>query len=219
MEAFVEVAGTGLRFAGYATLPLFLLPIIVLAFPRPAKPISELLVAALDRLAKTAMWIAICAALSIIAIQLVAVILRYVFGLSFSWMTDSIVFAFATIFMLGVAGTLQSDSHVRVDILRREMSPKQRAAIDLAGALLFIVPIGVLILYSGSGQIARAWINLEPFNESDGLPIKYLFISLVPTFSILLMSAGLSVALKSAFLLRGENIAPNGRSDAQSGSI
>lgn len=219
MDGFVEVAGTGLRFAGYATLPLFLLPLFALIVPDPLRGPSKLLIMLLDRIAQTAMWVAISAALLIILIQLVAVVLRYVFGISFSWMTDSIVFAFATIFMLGVAGTLRADGHVRVDILRREMSAKQKAAVDLAGAMLFIVPIGILILYSGSGQIARAWINLEPFNESDGLPIKYLFISLVPIFSVLLMSAGLSVSLKSAFLLRGQKLTPDGQTDIQSGTI
>lgn len=180
---------------------------------------GRLLSKGLDHIANSAMWIAMSVAMLIILIQLAAVMLRYLFGISLSWMTDSIVFAFAAIFMLGVAGTLRADGHVRVDILRREMSAEQKALVDLIGAILFIVPIGILILYSGSSQIARTWLILEPFNESDGLPVKYLFISLVPTFAVLLMSQGLSQALKAAFTLRGDPIAPLPSNEPQGGAI
>lgn len=203
----------------FSHLTILGLSAVAAFLPNGLSTAGRLLSKALDRIAASAMWIAIGVALLIILIQLAAVILRYMFGISLSWMTDSIVFAFATIFMLGVAGTLRADGHVRVDILRREMSEKQKALVDMVGALLFIVPIGILILYSGSGQIARTWLILEPFNESDGLPVKYLFISLVPTFAVLLMSQGLSQALKAAFVLRDEPIAPDPSSETPGGAI
>lgn len=149
------------------------------------------------------MGFATVAAFAIILIQLGAVLMRYVFGLSFSWLNDSVVFSFAMIFMLGAAATLRDDGHVRVDILRPRFSPIGRAVVELVGAFLFIFPIGILILYAGSGLISRTWIGLEPFNESDGLPIKFLFKTLVPLFAILMISQGLSQALKAALSLRG----------------
>lgn len=200
-------------------LTILVLSVVAAFLPNGLSKAGRLLSRALDHIAKSAMWIAICVALLIILMQLAAVILRYMFGISVSWMTDSIVFSFAAIFMLGVAGTLRADGHVRVDILRREMSAKHKALVDLMGAILFIVPIGILILYSGSGQIARSWLILEPFNESDGLPVKYLFISLVPTFAVLLMSQGLSEALKAAFILRDEPLEPEPAKEMQGGSI
>jgi len=157
----------------------------------------------LDRLSGIAMGVAAFAAFAIIMIQLSAVLLRYVFGLSFSWLNDSVVFSFAMIFMLGAAATLRDDGHVRVDIMRPRFSASNRATIELAGALLFIFPIGLLILTAGSDMIARTWTGLEPFNESDGLPIKYLFKTLVPMFAVLIMAQGLSQALKAALALRG----------------
>lgn len=200
-------------------LTIFGLSAVAAFLPDGLSKAGRLLSKGLDHIANSAMWIAMSVAMLIILIQLAAVMLRYLFGISLSWMTDSIVFAFAAIFMLGVAGTLRADGHVRVDILRREMSAKQKALVDLIGAILFIVPIGILILYSGSSQIARTWLILEPFNESDGLPVKYLFISLVPTFAVLLMSQGLSQALKAAFTLRGDPIAPLPSNEPQGGAI
>lgn len=203
MDAFVEITGTGLRYAGYAVLPLLLLPLIVLAAPKPLQGVASFLSTLLDRISGIALGFAITAAFLIILIQLAAVLLRYVFGLSFSWLNDSVIFSFAMIFMLGAAATLREDGHVRVDILRTRFGDRTRAGIELFGAMAFIFPIGILILYAGSGLIARTWLDLEPFNESDGLPIQYLFKTLVPLFAILMIGQGLSQALKAALTLRG----------------
>jgi TRAP-type mannitol/chloroaromatic compound transport system permease small subunit len=203
MDAFVEITGTGLRYAGYALLPLLLLPLIVLAVPKPLKGLVSFLSKLLDRISGFAMGFAVAAAFLIILIQLAAVLLRYVFGLSFSWLNDSVIFSFAMIFMLGAAATLREDGHVRVDIMRTRFGERTRAGIELFGAMAFIFPIGILILYAGSGLIARTWLDLEPFNESDGLPIQYLFKTLVPLFAVLMIGQGLSQALKAALTLRG----------------
>ena len=203
MEDIVSVLGTGLRFAGYGLLPLLALPLLILAIPKPLSKISEMLSGLLDRISGFALGFALAAGFVIIVIQLAAVLLRYVFGLSFSWLNDSVIFTFAMMFMLGAAATLRDDGHVRVDILRPRFGPKTKAGIELFGSLVFIVPICVLILYAGSGLIARSWIGLEHFNESDGLPIKYLFKTMVPVFAVLMIGQALSQAIKSALVIRG----------------
>jgi len=202
MDSFVELTGTGLRYCGYAALPWFGLPLLCLIFPNRLRHIGQSVSARLDQLSNIVFRLAGLAAFAIILIQLIAVVLRYVFGLSFSWLNDSVIFSFAMIFMLGAAGTLQADGHVRVDILRSRFSPRLKAGIELFGAMAFIMPVCVLILYAGSGMIARSWIGLEPFNESDGLPVKFLFKTLVPAFALLMMGQGLSQALKAARTLR-----------------
>ena len=203
MEDIVSVLGTGLRFAGYGLLPLLALPLLILAIPKPLSKISETLSGILDRISGFALGFALAAGFVIIVIQLAAVLLRYVFGLSFSWLNDSVIFTFAMMFMLGAAATLRDDGHVRVDILRPRFGPKTKAGIELFGSLVFIVPICILILYAGSGLIARSWIGLEHFNESDGLPIKYLFKTMVPVFAVLMIGQALSQAIKSALVIRG----------------
>ena len=202
METFVDVAGKYLRYTGYALLPLLLLPFLVMAAPKPLRTPAQLITTLLDKVSGFAMVFSVSAAFLIILIQLAAVLLRYVFGLSFSWLNDSVVFAFAMIFMLGAAATLRDDGHVRVDILRPRFGPKTTASIELIGSLAFIVPIGVLILYSASGLIARPWLDLEPFNESDGLPVKYLFKTMVPIFAILMIGQAISQATKAAMVIR-----------------
>lgn len=203
MTEFVEIAGTGLRYLGYALSPLILLPFVVLVLPGVFGGVGKVVSGVIDRISGAAMGVAVFAAFAIILIQLTAVILRYVFGLSFSWLNDSVIFSFAMIFMLGAAGTLRDDGHVRVDILRQRFSARTRAVIEMIGSLVFIVPIGILVLYAGSSFMARTWAGLEPFNESDGLPVKYLFKTLIPLFAVLMIGQAVSQATKSALSLRG----------------
>lgn len=203
METFVSITGTGLRYAGYVLLPLLLLPFAVLLAPKPFASAAQVIRSVLNRISGFAMAFAVSAAFLIIIIQLAAVLLRYVFGLSFSWLNDSVIFSFAMIFMLGAAATLRDDGHVRVDIMRPRFGPRTRAGIEMAGSLGFVVPIGILIVYSASGLIARTWTDLEPFNESDGLPIQFLFKTMVPLFAVLMIGQAISQALKSALIIRG----------------
>lgn len=203
MGEFVDLVGTVLRYAMLTALPVMFAPLLVMFVPRATAPAAMGLSRFLDRMSGIAMGFAVSAAFLIILIQLAAVLLRYVFGLSFSWLNDSVIFSFAMIFMLGAAATLRDDGHVRVDIMRSRFGPRTRAAIELFGAMFFIFPICILILYAGSGLIARTWMDLEPFNESDGLPVKFLFKTLVPMFAILMMGQGLSQALKAALTIRG----------------
>ncbi|MEM9937870.1 MAG: TRAP transporter small permease subunit [Pseudomonadota bacterium] len=203
MADFVSIMGTVLRYAGYAALPVLLLPLLVLVIPGLVGRFAGGLSKVLDRVSGYALAVAMTAAFVIIVIQLAAVLLRYVFGLSFSWLNDSVIFSFATIFMLGAAATLRDDGHVRVDIMRPRFSPRGRAVIEIVGSMVFIVPIGILILYSGASFIARTWEGLEPFNESDGLPVKYLFKTLIPVFAVLMIGQAVSQATKAALSLRG----------------
>lgn len=208
MDAFVTFAGTGLRFLGYGLAWLILVPLVVLAVPRLTMRPALTLANRLDRISGFFFHIAMVAAVLIIVFQIAGVILRYVFGLSFSWMSDTVIFSFATIFMLGAAATLRDDEHVRVDILRTRYGERTRLGVELAGALLFVVPISVLILYSGSGLIARAWLDLQPFNESDGLPVKYLFKTLVPIFAVLMIGQAIANAIRAAVGLRTNKATP-----------
>ena len=62
--------------------------------------------------------------------------------------------------------------------------------IELAGAYLFLFPICMRIITTSEAGLARAWLLLEGSRESDGLPIFFLFKTLVPVFAALLMAQG-----------------------------
>lgn len=195
--------GTVLKWVGIATLPLFLLPLIVLSVPRLADGLAKRLIAVIDRISGSALGIAMVCGVLLVFLQLIVVLLRYAFGLSFTWLNEAVTYAFAAMFMIGAAAALRDGAHVRVDILRPRFGEAGRNWIELGGAYLLLFPLCVRILMTGEAGLARSWLLLEGSRESDGLPILYLFKTLVPVFAVLLMAQGLSESLKAALRLMG----------------
>lgn len=195
--------GTGLKWLGLALLPLFALPLIVLSVPRLLDGVAKHLIALIDRFSGIALGGAMACGLLLVFSQLIVVLLRYAFGLSFTWLNEIVTYAFAAMFMLGAAAALRDGAHVRVDILRPRFGEAGRNWIELAGAYLLLFPICVRILMTSEAGLARSWMLLEGSRESDGLPILYLFKTLVPVFAVLLMAQGLSESLKAALRLTG----------------
>lgn len=195
--------GTGLKWLGIALLPVFLLPLIVVSMPRLLDGAAKRLIALIDRISGSALGIAMVCGVLLIFLQLIVVLLRYAFGLSFTWLNESVIYVFAAMFMIGAAAALRDGAHVRVDILRPRFGENGRNWIELAGTYLLLFPICVRILITAEPGLTRSWLLLEGSRESDGLPILYLFKTLVPVFAVLLMAQGLSEALKAALRLTG----------------
>ena len=54
--------------------------------------------------------------LAVVLLQFVLVVARYLFGLGSIWLTETVIYAHAALFMLAAAWTLRAGGHVRVDI-------------------------------------------------------------------------------------------------------
>lgn len=201
-RTFLQI-GDGLTWAALILSPLMLIPFAVLALPGPLDGVSRRLSLWLDRISAAAMGLAIFAAVALVLIQIAVIILLSVFGIEIKMVSEAVMYAFAMVFMLGAAATLRDDGHVRVDIFREKMGPKARAGVDLVGTYIFLFPITLLILDAVRPSLTRAWAQFEPSSEAGGLPIYFLFKTLVPVFALLVLLAGLSVAMRSARVLRG----------------
>lgn len=199
----VSAIGTAFLWAGIALLPLFALPLAALVLPGVLDGWAKRVITLIDRITGTALGAAMFAGVVLIFAQLAVVVLRYAFGLSYTWLSDIVTYAFAAMFMLGSAAALRDGAHVRVDILRPRFGEAGRNWIELAGAYLLLFPICVRIITTSEAGLARSWMLLEGSRESDGLPILFLFKTLVPVFAVLLMAQGLSESLKAALRLTG----------------
>src|SRR5438093_9041111 len=80
------------------------------------------------------------AALFIVLVQFAVVLMRYVLGTGSIWLSESIMYGHAALFMLAAAWTLREGGHVRVDIFYANASRRAKAWIDLFGALLLLLP-------------------------------------------------------------------------------
>ena len=202
-EIFLTLGGA-LKWLGLALSPLLLLPLIVTIWPDPVERIATWLSARIDAVSGWALGGAIAGAIILVGAQLLVVLLRYAFGLSFTWLNEIVIYAFAAMFMLGSASALRDDAHVRVDILRPRFGARRRNWIELAGIYLFLFPICIRLLAMTEQGLARSWALFEGSRESDGLPLLFLFKTLLPAFAVLMLVQGLSEALKAALRLTGK---------------
>jgi len=143
-----------------------------------------------------------------VLVTALVVLLRYLFGLGWIWLQESITWMHAAVFMLAAAYTLAREEHVRVDVFYREMSPRARAWVDLVGTLVLLLPVCAFLLWSSWGYVASAWGMSEGSRESGGLPALYLLKSVLVAMPVLLGLQGVALAARSAAVLLRGNSAP-----------
>lgn len=136
-------------------------------------------------------------ALALVLVQALVVLLRYVFGLGFTWMQESILYFHAMLFLLGGGYCLLHDGHVRVDVLLERLPVRQRALVNALAALFLIFPFCLLIGFYSWDYVLASWSILEGSRQSGGLPLVFILKSLIFAFVILLGLQGLSLLLKS----------------------
>jgi TRAP-type mannitol/chloroaromatic compound transport system permease small subunit len=149
-------------------------------------------------LGRAAAWLA----LVVVLLQFALVVARYLFGLGSVWLTETVIYAHAALFMLAAAWTLQVGGHVRVDIFYADASAHTKALIDLVGALFLLLPFMVVLIWLAIPYAARSWSILEHSQEASGLPVVFVLKTLIPLFALLMALQGIAQAIRAAALLR-----------------
>ena len=162
----------------------------------------NLLADRIDRLTTTIGRAAAWLALVVVLLQFALVVARYLFGLGSIWLTETVIYGHAALFMLAAAWTLKAGGHVRVDVFYAEASERTRARIDLAGALLLLLPFALVLIWLSVPYAARSWAILEHSHESSGLPVVYMLKTLIPLFAVLMALQGVAQAIRAFAALR-----------------
>jgi len=118
------------------------------------------------------------------------VVLRYVFNNSSIALQEMEWHLFSAMFLLGIAYTLQSDAHVRVDIFYAKKDIKQQAIINIAGFVVFVIPISILIAYYGIDFTYAAYEINEQSGDPGGLTHRFIIKSIIPISFILVIISG-----------------------------
>jgi TRAP-type mannitol/chloroaromatic compound transport system permease small subunit len=142
-------------------------------------------------------------ALVIVLMQFALVVARYLFSLGSIWATETVIYAHAALFLLAAAWTLQTGGHVRVDIFYADAKPRTKAVIDLAGALILLLPFALVLLALSLPYAARAWAVFERSQEASGLPFLFLLKTLIPVFAVLMAMQGVAQIIRAAAILQG----------------
>ncbi len=135
-------------------------------------------------------------------VLIVNVLLRYGFSRGFIELEELQWHLYAAAFLLGFAYTYAADEHVRVDLLAKRFSPRVRAGIELAGALLLLLPFALLMSYHSFDFFWRSWTLGERSAMPSGLPARWLIKGVLLGGMVLLSLQALGVAARSALRLR-----------------
>lgn len=111
-------------------------------------------------------------------------------------------YLFSALFLLAAADTLRRDAHVRVDVLFGRLSARGKAAIDVAGTLLFLLPFCGFALWVCWPSVAASWAVMEQSPDPGGLP-RYPIKSLIIASFWLLIIQGVSELIKKLAVLTG----------------
>lgn len=131
------------------------------------------------------------------------VVARYLFGVGSIAGQELVLALHGLVFMLGAAVALRQGRHVRVDVFQTRWSPRTRAAVELAGTLLCLLPFALLLLWLSLDYVAASWGQREGSREPGGLPAVYLLKALIPLAAVVLIVQGLLDALRAGGVVFG----------------
>jgi TRAP-type mannitol/chloroaromatic compound transport system permease small subunit len=160
------------------------------------------------------LFIAKALLLLLVAITTGQVIARYLFSIGSVGWQELEWHVFGALFLLGIPYTFYRNEHVRVDIAYDRLSPKGKNIIDLFGTLLFLIPMSILLIWTGYEYAHKAY-HLNTFYSTEstqgssvpekisnfllkgersgvpgGLPARWIIKSIIPlSFLLLLIEA------------------------------
>jgi TRAP-type mannitol/chloroaromatic compound transport system permease small subunit len=161
-----------------------------------------------ERIGRCTAWLA----LAMVLVQVVVVVMRYVFGLSVLTMQESIWYMHSIVFLVAAGYTLLHDGHVRVDVIYGGLGPRGKAWVDLFGVLFVLLPVCIMIWWVSWPYVAAAWRVREGSIEVSGIQGVYLLKTCILIFAGTLILQGISLAIKSALRIaaRDEGSGDNG---------
>jgi TRAP-type mannitol/chloroaromatic compound transport system permease small subunit len=133
---------------------------------------------------------------------------RYVLNISSIALQELEWHLFAVIFLMAAAYTLIKDDHVRVDVFYSRFTEKKKAWINLLGAIFFLIPFCILVIYVSKDFVINSFLFGETSPDAGGLPARYIIKSFIPISFIFLLLQGISLAFKS--FLEIKNYKPEG---------
>jgi len=110
---------------------------------------------------------------------------------------------FAMVFLFGIAFALKEDGHVRVDVLYDRFSPRWKAIVNIAGTLLFLLPLSVLIIEGSVWYVHEAYSSGEISGDPGGLPYRWLIKLVIPASFVFLVVSACGFVIRNINILRG----------------
>ncbi|MCY4244765.1 MAG: TRAP transporter small permease subunit [Gammaproteobacteria bacterium] len=155
-------------------------------------------------------------ALFMVLMQFTVVIMRYVFSYGSIMMQESIWYMHGLLFMLGAGYTLLREAHVRLDVFYSRFTVRARALVNLLGCALLLMPLCAFTWWLSWSFVVNSWAVMEGSTETSGLPLIYLYKTVILVFAALVGAQSVSLAAAAIAALSGGG-AENGGTDGENG--
>ena len=132
------------------------------------------------------------------------VIIRYLFSDTQAWIMELEWHLFSLVFLLGAAYCFHHDKHVRVDLFYARFSEKEKAFVNFIGALLFLIPWCIVIIWVSFKYAQQSFIIGETSPDPGGLPARYVIKFSITLGIFLLLLQAISSLIKSGITLFGK---------------
>jgi TRAP-type mannitol/chloroaromatic compound transport system permease small subunit len=134
-------------------------------------------------------------------------IIRKIFDTSSNAFLEIQWYLFAAVFMLGSGYVMLKNAHVRIDFISSKLSTRANAMIDLAGLLVFTIPLALILMSLSWPLFTRALESGEMSANAGGL-IRWPVLLIIPVGFAIVGLQALSEAIKRFAYLRGLRAEP-----------
>lgn len=141
--------------------------------------------------------------LVVVGVILYSVISRYVFAQGSVFLEEVQWHVAGAVWLVGLAFTLVSDDHVRVDIFHERLTLKTQAWIELLGILLLLMPFLAISCWESVPYFWSSFQQNEVSPAPTGMPARWALKFFLPLCFALLFIAGFARLLKCTALLFG----------------
>ena len=126
----------------------------------------------------------------LLSIIVINVVLRYAFDEGRIEFEEIQWHLYSAGFLLALGYAVQTDSHIRVDVLHERFSPNRKAWLEFYGIVLFLMPFTFLVLIFSVPFVAASYELSEISNSPGGLPYRWAIKAMLPIgFALLLLAA------------------------------
>lgn len=153
------------------------------------------------KLGKAIAWMT----LLMVLVQLVIVIMRYIFSIGSIALQETVWYMHGIVFMVAAGTTYLADEHVRIDVFYGAASKKFQAWVNLMGIVFLVFPVCIAIVYLSWGYVLNSWAIRESSIELTGLPFIYLLKTVIWVFAFVLSLQAISQAIKAVHTIRDTN--------------
>ena len=145
-------------------------------------------------------------------------IIRKAFNISSNGFLEIQWYLFAGVFLLGAGFAFMRNVHVRIDFISSKLSKRTNTLIDIAGIVVFLIPLCVIMVWLSWPLFSGALASGEMSQNAGGL-IRWPAYLLMPLGFGLLLIQALSELVKRVAFLRGLRDEPmsmeGGKSDEE----